>query len=344
MGIRTVYAIDSENLVVTSSSDPSIVGGFLLNNDDMPDGSVLQFGGGTVREVLIDDVRGGGRSRFNDDSPELHTVVDGQGLVAEGTGVEAESIIYVRKLNDQGQPVGPEIEIYVFSEGGVEDDIWGFGSSAPLDPGASYVKVGGKDNGTIKYQDFVTCFAAGTQIKTARGNTAIENIRLGQLVWTRDAGPQPVRWIGSTRTAGTGAMAPVVIEAGALGNFRDLVVSQQHRIWIESAAAELHFGQASVLVPAKHLCGLPGISLRPQTEVHYFHVMFDAHRILRSNGILTESFFLADQSLSGLDAGPRAELAALFPDLAAGYSSFGATAAPTLNAHEAAMLRRYLAA
>jgi hypothetical protein len=344
MALRSLYAIDIQSLIVSSSSDPSLVGEPATNYGGTPDGTVLTFGGGSMKEVVLDDVLARGRSKINDDLPDLHKVTDGNGLVEEGTGIEAESILVVRALNDLGQPVGPEIEIYLFSQGGVEDDIWGFGSNAPLDPGTSYVKIGGDDDGTVKYKDFITCFTAGTRIKTARGNIPVEDLCLGQTVWTRDAGHQPIRWIGSTEVTGSGPMAPVRIEAGALGNGRDLLVSQQHRIWIESAAAELHFGQPSVLVAAKHLCGLPGIALAPCPTVHYVHFMFDKHQIVRSNGILSESFFLADHGLSALDAGPRAELIALFPHLKDGMAAFGTTAAPTLTAREARVLKRYFAA
>ncbi|MEE4187735.1 MAG: Hint domain-containing protein [Roseobacter sp.] len=344
MGIRNIYAIDNESLVVANSPDGSLIGTSVRNHGDTPDGTVFTFGGGSVREVVIDDVRGGGRSKLNDDRPENHTVIEGKGLIDEGVGVEAESVILVRELNAQGRPTGPEIELYIYSQGGDADDIWGFGSNRELDPNVSYIKTGGSDNGTVFYRDMITCFAAGTLIKTARGATPVERIRLGQKVWTKGAGLQPVRWVGSTTVAGHGTLAPVRIEAGVLGNDRDLVVSQQHRVWIRNAAAELYFGHREVLVAAKHLCGLPGVALHPMDEVHYTHFMFDRHQIVRSNGALTESFFLADLSLSALDDGPRAELRALFPDLAHGMQDFGETAAPTLTAREAAALRPYLAA
>lgn len=42
----------------------------------------------------------------------------------------------------------------------------------------------------------VTCFAAGTMITTPDGPGAVETLRPGDLVVTRDRGPQPLRWIG----------------------------------------------------------------------------------------------------------------------------------------------------
>ena len=50
--------------------------------------------------------------------------------------------------------------------------------------------------------------------------------------------------------AGAGAGAPVLIPAGALGNTRDLLVSQQHRMLVTGWRAELMFGEPEVLVAA----------------------------------------------------------------------------------------------
>ncbi len=343
MVLRNFFAIDNTGLTVTSSPNGSIVGGPIINNSSTPDGTIFNFGGGTFREITVDDT-GGGRNRLNDDLPDDHVVVDGSGLVADGAEIEGESIIVVRKLDDQGNPTGPEIDLYVFSQNGDFSDIWGFGSSDPLETGANYVKVDGDNDGTVRYNDIVACFTAGTLIDTPQGPVPVEEIAVGDLVWTQGSGPQPVRWVGSTRVPGRGRFAPVRIAAGALGNTKDLLVSQQHRIWIENATAELHFGTSAVLVAAKHLSGSPGVEIEPVDEVHYVHFMFDQHQIVRSSGLLTESFFLADRSIASLESEARAELDALFPDLSKGLAGFGATAAPTLTAREAAMMKHYLAA
>lgn len=344
MAPRSFFAIDSDSLIVTSSTNPAIVGDPITINEDTPDGTIFRFNGGTFREVTLNDIGRGGRSKFNDDLPGNHRVIDGGGLVSNGTGVEAESVIAVRKLDAQGNPTGPEIEIYVYSQGGNETDIWGFGLSAPLEKGADYIKVGGDNDGTVFYRDIIACFAAGTMIAVPQGETPVEDIGAGDLVWTLANGFRPVRWVGTTHANGRARFAPVRIAAGALGNDRDLLVSQQHRMWIETPAAELHFGHASVLVAAKHLCGLPGVDLHPMDDVRYTHLMFDRHEILRSNGLLSESFFLAEQSVSALEDGPRAELLALFPDITAEVARFGTTVVPTLTAREAATLKLYLAA
>lgn len=342
MVVQSFFAIDNDNFVVTSSSSGGLVGNPVINNSDTPDGTVFQYSSGGGTTVTLNDT-GGGTDTFNDDNEANHVITDGGGIVANSTEVEAESLIFVRALDGNGNEIGPEITIYVFSQNGTTGDVWGFATSQELDDGTSYVKTGGSNIGTSDYDDFITCFCEGTLIDTPTGRIAVEDIKPGCLVWTRDAGPMPVRWASKSVVAGTGANAPVVFAPGSIGNAEELIVSQQHRIWIESAVAELLFGQTEVLVAAKHLCGLPGVSLRPQPRVAYVHFMFDNHQIVRSNGALTESFFFAENAVNALERGARRELLALFPTVGKRYDRFGDTAAMTLTAKEAATLRPYLA-
>ena len=175
--------------------------------------------------------------------------------MADGTEVEAESRIVLRALDGSGNPTGPDITITVFSQGGVTGDVWGFASDTELIDGVSYVKTSGSNIGDSLYSSFITCFGPGTKIRTPAGQRAIEEIKPGDLVWTRDNGGLPVKWIGTTTVPGTGAFAPVVFAPDAIGNIEELVVSPEHRIFVTSAMAEVLFGQSEVLIAAKHLCG-----------------------------------------------------------------------------------------
>jgi len=75
----------------------------------------------------------------------------------------------------------------------------------------------------------------------------IKSVRLtqGMLVWTKDDGYQPVRWIGTRQMSKTDLEAhanvrSIRIKAGALGQNmpeRDLTVSPQHRILVKSKLA-----------------------------------------------------------------------------------------------------------
>ncbi|WP_300057883.1 Hint domain-containing protein [uncultured Roseobacter sp.] len=343
MVLRTFVAFDSENLVVTSSSNTGLIGNPIINNSSTPNGTIFQFSAGSGEAITLNDT-GGNRNVFEDDRPNQHRIVDGKGLVADGTRVESESIIRLRQLDDDGDPTGPVITLNVYSQNGNTSDIWGYSTTSLLQDGASYVKVSGSNNGSSAYNTFVPCFAEGTQIETADGSVAVEDIEADLEIWTKDTGPQPVRWASSTTVEGQGDYAPVVIDPGVFGNHSALVVSQQHRMWVETPMAELLFGRSEVLIAAKHLIGLPGVSLQPRDRICYTHFMFDNHQIVRANGALTESFFYAEVSIGSLESAQRAELEALFPTLPRVFEQFGATATMTLNRREAEALRPYLAA
>ena len=204
--------------------------------------------------------------------------------------------------------------------------------------------------GTINFTDIehvvVVCFTSGTRILTERGPVAVETLVPGDLVVTRDNGLQPLRWVGSRHLSHAELQArpglrPVRIGPGALfgaGPASPLLVSPQHRVLVEGARAELYFGETEVLVPAKHLVGLPGVSREcPAEGVSYVHILFDRHEIVLSNGLWTESFQPAERTLNALDAAVRAEVLELFPELGGEAAAFPA-ARMSLKAHEARTL------
>lgn len=186
--------------------------------------------------------------------------------------------------------------------------------------------------------EIVICFAKGTLIDTPRGPVFVETLRPGDLVRTLDHGPQPIRWIGTRRCAGTGARAPVRIKAGALGNLRTLYVSQNHRMLVAGPAAELLFGQAEVLVAAKHLVNDDSIRIVPRGEVDYVHFLFDDHQIVFAEGCPAESLYPGSQTLSAVADDSRDEIIALFPELEHA-SSDTPLSRYTLRKHEARALR-----
>ncbi|WP_240558596.1 Hint domain-containing protein [Paracoccus contaminans] len=171
----------------------------------------------------------------------------------------------------------------------------------------------------------VVCFAADTLIDTARGPVAAGDLAIGDWVRTRDEGMQPIRWIGRQRVdAGRLALhpqlRPIRIRAGALGDgtpSNDLILSPQHRVLVRSRIAQRMFGHAEVLVAAKQLCQLDGIDIALDLDtVSYVHFMFDRHQIVFSNGAQTESLLAGPEALKSVGAAARAEILALFPELA----------------------------
>lgn len=173
------------------------------------------------------------------------------------------------------------------------------------------------------------CFTRGTLIETAHGLQRVESLKPGDLVMTRDNGLKPVQWLGMShvdaqRLADTPKFRPVRIERGALGQdaegaplpARELVVSPQHRILVRSKIAQRMADSLEVLVPAIRLTELPGIDQLPAEDgVDYFHILFDRHEIIFSEGAETESLFTGPEVLKTLSPEAREEIEALFPSL-----------------------------
>ena len=180
----------------------------------------------------------------------------------------------------------------------------------------------------------VVCFAAGTLVDTPSGPRPVESLRPGDMVVTRDAGAQPLRWSGATSVPALGDLAPIVISPGALGNACELVVSPQHALLLDDWRAELLYGASDVLVRAVDLLGHDGIYRRPGGIVTYCHILLDAHHLVRTAGLWSESLYPGDMTLQTVNPMARAEIEALFPDL----SRYGPKAAPCLKHFEAACL------
>ena len=183
------------------------------------------------------------------------------------------------------------------------------------------------------------CFAEGCHIETEAGPLPIEALRVGMRLLTRDHGLQPLRWIGQRRVQGMGRMAPIEIAVAALGNTAALRLSPNHRVLIDDWRAELYFGTEEVLVAVKHLVNGRTIRRKPCPEVTYFHLLFDQHEVILSDGLWTESFHPCSGSLSMAGAETRAEILTLFPELGPEMQAYGPTARPCLKAYEAALLR-----
>lgn len=163
----------------------------------------------------------------------------------------------------------------------------------------------------------VLCFAHGTRIATAHGDIAVEDLRPNQRVLTLDRGPRPIKWLLTRDLSPDDLNArpnlrPICIPAGALGAgkpARDLVVSPQHRILIDSPHAWVPHGCEQVLVAALHLVGVAGIHvLQPLDGMRYIHVILARHELLRAEDCVSESFFLGPEGLRGLEAQARQQL------------------------------------
>ncbi len=282
-----------------------------------------------VRElgsITIDDSDG-----FQDDTVGdlTHTgsadVSDQNVVQSNASGINVGDIVDARyKYTFTGND-GSSGTIYFIATNGLNNYGSLIFSTEPLSPSVRYTFETFNTDGFVDYNDLVPCFAQGSMIATPSGEVPVEDLVPGALVLTMDHGPQPVRWIGrkpldSIDLATRANLRPILIRAGALGPgapSRDLLVSRQHRILVQSRIAMRMLGTDETLLPANKLTVIKGIEETvPDGGITYYHLLFDRHQIILSNGAWSESFFAGEQALKALSSAARQEIDALFPDIA----------------------------
>lgn len=275
--------------------------------------------------------------------------------VAEGdlaTGGEGDDLFVLTDLGESGSGTititGGETGESAGAGGGDTLDLNGIADRTTLTFTNTDDNAGGL-SGTIELLDGtvvtfseienIICFTPGTMILTAAGPRPVESLAPGDLVITRDSGARPLSWVGRSNVPATGPFAPIHLAAAALPDAtRDLLVSPQHRFLVEGWQAELNFGAEEVLVSAKHLLGMPGVTQRAGGRVSYIHLMFDRHEVIYAEGTATESFFLGDLGLTALREAQREEIFRAFPGLRGDIGGYGPTARPCAKAHEGLLL------
>ncbi|MCF2870462.1 Hint domain-containing protein [Octadecabacter sp. G9-8] len=320
---RQFAAFDNEAFTVSDSSPRLTPGSSIINNSSTPRGTIFEFTGGFEYQPITLDDTSSEPDIFNDDEEGQHVIVDGRGLVADGTEVESESYHFLRALDDNGNPTGPTITVTVFSQNGNTSDIWGMASDTELQTGVRYVKTGGSNNGDSEYESFVPCFTPGAMVSTPAGLIRVENLKVGDRVMTRDNGLQDIHWIGrKDLTLGAltadARLRPIRISKGALGDgmpMTDMMVSPNHRMLITGPELAMNFGEEEMLVAAKHLVGLPGVQIVEACDVSYIHLLCERHEVLMVDAVWTESFQPGEYAMNGLASEQSDEVFSLFPEL-----------------------------
>ena len=136
-------------------------------------------------------------------------------------------------------------------------------------------------------------FTKGTNITLHSGEQrAIEFLQVGDLILTRDDGPQELRWIGHSTVRAMGDFAPIRIRAGALNNSGDLFVSPDHRLFLFQRQDQLGTGRSELLVKARDLVNAESITVQAGGFIDYFQLLFDHHQIIYAEGIAAESMLV----------------------------------------------------
>jgi len=209
------------------------------------------------------------------------------------------------------------------------------------------VAAGGREGGGV------ICFTPGTRIATPTGPRLIQTLQTGDLVLTKDDGPQQILWTGSRRMSGARLYAmphlrPIRFRSGALGIDRpepDLIVSPAHRMLVKGPSAQALFGTSEVLVRAEDLVNDGPIAVdHALREVTYIHILLERHNIVFANGVETESFHPSNSALEMVDAAQRDGLVEVLPGIAHNPDAYGDYARRNLSSSEAALLHHDMAA
>lgn len=364
-GNDTVLAGQGNDQVFGEDGHDSVLG---LGGDDVIDGGAGNdtLDGGGANDTVLGGL--GNDVVYGDAGDDILDGGDGDDFLHGGTGDDtltggagADSQFgWDDRDTFTGTTAGDSID---GGEGGVDFDTldlrdWGksftniiFDPTNPENGIVEFLDAQGTIVGTLTFENIeniVPCFTPGTVVATPQGERAVEELKVGDRVVTRDNGIQEIRWVGH-RTLDYGQLAthdhlkPVLITQGSLGQGlpeRDMLVSPNHRILVANERTMLYFEEHEVLVAAKHLSNSRSIRPVQTLGVTYVHFMCDRHEVVLANGCWTESFQPGDYSLNGLGNAQRNEIYEIFPELekAEGRKAYPA-ARRTLKGYEASLLR-----
>lgn len=183
--------------------------------------------------------------------------------------------------------------------------------------------------------------ATGAKVLTEQGPRAIETLRPGDRVVTRDSGLQTVRWVVRRSVPSVGGFRPVRLRAPHFGLTRDLLLGPDQRVLFEGASVEYLFGEEEMFVEARHLVDdRKAVLDTVAATVCYHQILLDDHEILSVEGLELESLFVGD--LCDDPALLRTTLLAeIAPDRLPRHER---VARPQLRAYEAPTLRFALTA
>ncbi|WP_235940373.1 MULTISPECIES: Hint domain-containing protein [unclassified Salipiger] len=187
---------------------------------------------------------------------------------------------------------------------------------AGMQPRKDYALIGvNRDTALARFAQLAcVSFTAGTLITLASGaQCAVEDLRVGDRVLTRDDGAQEIRWIGQQTLRAVGAFAPILIRAGTLNAARDLLVSPDHRLFVYQRRDRLGAGRSELLLRARHLINGETILRREGGFVDYYQMLFDHHQIIYAEGIAAESMLVDTRTRAVLPAELSEQVSALLP-------------------------------
>lgn len=192
------------------------------------------------------------------------------------------------------------------------------------------------------FESAFSAFARGTIMATEDGPVAVEDLLPGTRIETRDAGFQPLLWIGTmtllpNHKVGQMPSRLFRIPVDSFGPQRpvpDLMLAPHARLLHRSAKLRSMARDDSALAPISAFeDGHTVIRVAPVSAVSVYHLAFRDHHILRANGLDVESYHPGEDLISRIGGDSLRMFQSFFPHIKA-ISEFGPLCAPRVTIEE----------
>ncbi|KMW60654.1 iron-regulated protein frpC [Candidatus Rhodobacter oscarellae] len=192
---------------------------------------------------------------------------------------------------------------------------------------------------------FESAFAAlarGTIMATEEGPIAVEDLVPGVKIETRDAGFQPLVWVGTTTLAPQMPLAHMparlfrvpVDSFGPARPMPDLMLAPHARLLHRSDKYRQIVNDEAALAPVTAFeDGYSVIRVAPVSPVSVYHLAFREHHILRANGLEIESFHPGPELTRQLGGESLQQFMSFFPHVSV-PADFGRMVAPRVTVEE----------
>lgn len=128
-------------------------------------------------------------------------------------------------------------------------------------------------------------FCPGSTVRTAFGDIAIEQLREGDMVWTRDDGFQPIRHIVCATLPGSPDSNPVQVDTGTLNARRAVGCAPHQDLLIEDPVLDLYLGTTSATAVANSLVNGATIRRGAKPFVHYIELRLKRAAVIAVDGL-----------------------------------------------------------
>lgn len=211
-----------------------------------------------------------------------------------------------------------------------------------LQPDGSLTEVIQRAPAIPMLESAFAAFARGTIIATEEGPVAIEDLLPGMKVETRDAGYQPLIWVGTISIAPKLPLAHMParlfrIPVDSFGPARpmpDLMLAPHARLLHRSPKLmDVVHGDSALTPITAFEDGYSVIRVAPASAVNVYHLAFRDHHVLRANGLEVESFHPGNDLVNRLAGDGLRLFLSFFPHIES-IADFGPMVAPRLSAEE----------